>query len=216
MRPIVIIKNKKSDIARSWAEIVAEKMEFSIEESELETVEEMVESHDVALVVIGLDTRPSRKEVQHCLNMTRALRVPYIFVKNGQARFATIGMPVKRFEEEREKGPYCGSFARNFSSKVTIYKPKDYGSGAEHNIKAISNLLAKQQIIPTVVQCRHDSDGVELESISHDNDIVIIGASRDYGLDDILFGPKERKIIINATMPVMMVNPRGDLYPLCD
>jgi len=216
MRPIVIIRNRKIDIARRWAETVAAQMEFSIEEGELDTIEEMVESHDVALVVIGMDATPGRKEVQHCLDMTRSLRVPYIFVKSGEARFSTIGMPIKRFEEEREKGPYCGSFARNFSSKVTIYKPKDYGTGAERNIEAISGLLAKQDIVPSVVQCRHDSDGVELESLSHNDDVVIIGASRDYGLDDILFGPKERRIIINATMPVIMVNPRGDLYPLCD
>lgn len=216
MRPIVIIKNPKSDIARQWAMNVADKMGFSIEEGDLETIEEIVESRDAALVVIGINVNPSRGEVQHLLNLTRTLRVPYIFVKNGTAQFNTIGLPVKRFDEEREKAPYCGSFARYYSSCVTIYKPNDYGSGAARNIKAISDLLAKQDITPALVQCRHDSDNVELEAISHNDDIIIIGASRDYGLDDILFGPKERKVIIKAQMPVMVINPRGDLYPLCD
>lgn len=218
MRPIVIIKNKRSDIARQWADVVAKRMEFTIEDGELDTIEEMVESHDVALVVIGLDEKPSRKEVQHCLDMTRTLRVPYIFVKDGSkdARFERIGVPVKRFEEEKEKGPYCGSFARNFGSHVTMYQPNDYGSGARRNIGSIKELLDKQKIDVAISECRKDSDGVELEAVSHGDDLLIVGASRDYGLDDIFFGPKERKIIMTAPMPIMMINPRGDLYPLCD
>lgn len=216
MRPIVIIRNKRSDIARKWAEAVAEKMGFSIEEGELETIEEMVESHDVAIVVIGLDSKPARKEVQHYLDFTRSLRVPYIFVKSTEICFDRIGVPVKRFEEEKEKAPYCGSFARNFGSHVSIYQPNDYGSGARRNIDAIKGLLEKQEITPEIKTCKHDSDGVELESIGFGDNLIVIGASRDYGLDDILFGPKERKIIMTAAMPVMMINPRGDLYPLCD
>lgn len=216
MRPIVIIRNKRIDLARQWAEAVASRMEFSIEEGDLDTIEELVESHDVAIVVIGIDAKPDRREIQHCLDLTRSLRVPYVFVKNGSARFGNIGVPVKRFEEEKEKAPYCGSFARNFGSRVTIYQPNDYGSSARRNIDAIKVLLEKQGIKPEIKPCRHDSDGVELESLSFGDDMVIIGASRDYGLDDILFGPKERKIIIKSQMPVMVINPRGDLYPLCD
>lgn len=217
MRPIVIIRNQRSDTARRWAETVAARMEFSIEEGELVTIEEMVESHDVALVVIGLDDKPSRKEVQRCLDMTRSLRVPYIFVKGDtEARFERIGVPVKRFEEEREKGPYSGSFARNFGSIVTMYQPNDYGSGARRNINSIRELLEKQNIAVEVKECRKDSDNVEQEAIAFGDDLLIVGASRDYGLDDILFGPKERKVIMTAPMPVMVINPRGDLYPLCD
>jgi len=46
--------------------------------------------------------------------------------------------------------------------------------------------------------------------------IVLLSASRDYGLDDIIFGPKERHLIQKSTVPVLLVNPRGDLYALCD
>ena len=121
MRPIVIIRNKRIDLARQWAEAVASRMEFSIEEGDLDTIEELVESHDVAIVVIGIDAKPDRREIQHCLDLTRSLRVPYVFVKNDNARFGTIGVPVKRFEEEKEKAPYCGSFARNFGSHVEVF-----------------------------------------------------------------------------------------------
>ncbi len=48
------------------------------------------------------------------------------------------------------------------------------------------------------------------------HDLLILTASRDYGLDDLLFGPPERKAIQRALVPVMLVNPREDLFSLCD
>ena len=48
-----------------------------------------------------------------------------------------------------------------------------------------------------------------------DADIAIITASREYGLDDIIFGPKELHIIKKSEIPLMVLNPRGDLYVLC-
>ncbi len=47
-------------------------------------------------------------------------------------------------------------------------------------------------------------------------DMIVWTASRDYGLDDLLFGPAERKIILRSAVPVALLNPRGDLYSLCD
>jgi len=46
--------------------------------------------------------------------------------------------------------------------------------------------------------------------------MIIVSASRDYGLDDILFGPKEYHVVKKSDIPVLLVNPRGDLYALCD
>lgn len=47
-------------------------------------------------------------------------------------------------------------------------------------------------------------------------DLTIVSASREYGLDDLIFGSKERKILEKTTQPMLLVNPRGDLYALCD
>lgn len=48
------------------------------------------------------------------------------------------------------------------------------------------------------------------------HDLLVLTASRDYGLDDILFGPPERHAIRRSLVPVMLVNPRDDLFSLCD
>ena len=46
--------------------------------------------------------------------------------------------------------------------------------------------------------------------------IVLVSASRDYGLDDLIFGPNEYHLIRRSAVPLLLVNPRGDLYTLCD
>ncbi|MCQ2344201.1 MAG: universal stress protein [Paludibacteraceae bacterium] len=219
MRPVAVIsiENDALPTVRQVAATIANVMGFSVEEvgqDDLPLLDEWVECHDAALVVIGLDVKT---KIQPILDKTRGLRVPYLFVRIGQS-FACkhIALPVTRFLEDREKGPYCGSFARNFHSRITIFKPKDYGSAAEKNIESIGNLLATQDLKFDVVAGKKDSSGIELEAVASDCDLCIIGASRDYGLDDIVFGPKERKILKYAKIPVLVINPRGDLYPLCD
>lgn len=220
MRPITIIKshNQAQTSAEAAAGTIADRMGFAIDridEAECATLDEWVESHDSALVVIGVD---SHSRLQRYLDLTRGLRVPYIFVKPGQQFVCSvIGMGITRFEEDKEKGPYCGSLARYFGSRILIYRPHDYGTAAGRNIDAIAQLLRGQGLTPEIVDGRHDSSAIEAEA-AHNTavDLLIISASRDYGLDDIIFGPKERKIISRATVPVLVVNPRGDLYPLCD
>jgi hypothetical protein len=72
----------------------------------------------------------------------------------------------------------------------------------------------------TTIKGKKDSSKIEIEVASLNrytqNSILIISASRDYGLDDLIFGPKERKILKNIEIPTMLINPRGDLYALCD
>jgi hypothetical protein len=65
-----------------------------------------------------------------------------------------------------------------------------------------------------------DSFSVEKEAVARAQregyGVVIISASRDYGLDDLLLGPKELHLVRKSTVPLLLVNPRGDLYTLCD
>ena len=66
---------------------------------------------------------------------------------------------------------------------------------------------------------RKDSFKIEKEAMKKAVELqaglLMISASRDYGMDDILFGPKEQKVISKSTVPVMVINPRKDLYTLC-
>ena len=198
-------------------------MDFMVHEiglSDLNNIDTLVEEKDAALMIIGLN---SDKEIQNYLDKCRELRIPYIIVKNDipdNFDINNIILPITNLEEEREKGPFASSFARHFNCPITIYQPNDYGSKAATNIEAMKVLFNSFNLTYTTLKGKKNSSGIEFEAgllnRENANNILIISASRDYGLDDIIFGPKERKIIKNTNIPTMLINPRGDLYALCD
>ncbi len=222
MRPILQITNKNKT-SLYVANTIAERMDFIVEEiglSNLDNINTLIENKDAALLIIGLN---SDKEIQNYLNNCRELRIPYIFVKNeipNNFNIDNILLPITNLEEEREKGPFSSSFARHFNCPITIYQPNDYGSKATTNIEAIKVLFNSFSLKYEIIKGKKDSNGIEFEAgllnKNKSNSLLIISASRDYGLDDIIFGPKERKIIKNTNIPTMLINPRGDLYALCD
>lgn len=222
MRPILQIPNN-NNTSIYLANHIAQCMDFIVQEiqiSDLNNINTIVEEKDAALLIIGLN---SNKEIQNYLNKCRELRIPYIFVKDTlhpDFNIKNIILPITNLEEEREKGPFASSFARHFHCPISIYQPNDYGSKAITNIEAMKILFDSFSLKYTITKGKKDSSGIEFEigllNKNTPNNLLIISASRDYGLDDLIFGPKERKIIKNINIPTMLINPRGDLYALCD
>jgi len=181
-------------------------------------VADVLEQLDASLLVVELTNKLS---VQTYLDAFRALRIPYLFVRAGQKpNFEKVALPISFLIEDKEKGPFAAAFGRFFKSQLIIFQPKDYGTKALQNIDAIKTLLDSFQLNYEVRKASKDSNGVEREAAnwaaSGAAGLVLVSASREYGLDDLLFGSKERKMITRTNVPVMLINPRGDLYTLCD
>lgn len=181
-------------------------------------VADVVEQLDASLLVVELTNKLS---VQTYLDAFRALRIPYLFVRAGQKpNFEKVALPISFLIEDKEKGPFAAAFGRFFKSQLVIFQPKDYGTKALQNIDAIKTLLDSFQLNYEVRKASKVSNGVEREAAnwaaSGEAGLVLVSASREYGLDDLLFGSKERKMITRTNVPIMLINPRGDLYTLCD
>ena len=181
-------------------------------------VADVLEQLDASLLVVELTNKLS---VQTYLDAFRALRIPYLFVRAGQKpNFEKVALPISFLIEDKEKGPFAAAFGRFFKSQLIIFQPKDYGTKALQNIDAIKTLLDSFQLNYEVRKASKDSNGVEREAAnwaaSGEAGLVLVSASREYGLDDLLFGSKERKMTTNTNVPIMLINPRGDLYTLCD
>lgn len=181
-------------------------------------VADVLEQLDASLLVVELTNKLS---VQTYLDAFRALRIPYLFVRAGQKpNFEKVALPISFLIEDKEKGPFAAAFGRFFKSQLVIFQPKDYGTKALQNIDAIKTLLDSFQLNYEVRKASKDSNGVERETAnwaaSGEAGLVLVSASREYGLDDLLFGSKERKMITRTNVPIMLINPRGDLYTLCD
>lgn len=168
------------------------------------------------------------RTIQKHLNECRDERRPYVFVTPTMTikPLRRLLVPVSMLEEETYKAEICTYIARKTGAHIILLQANDYGSHARQNVnRIITHIKAVSQkscedISYEVCIARKDSFSLVREASERQrdfrHDLLILTASRDYGLDDILFGPPERKAIQQALVPVMLVNPREDLFSLCD
>lgn len=186
---------------------------------------------DIRLIECANDKRT----IQHHLDECREERRPYVFVTNTMTvkPLRRLLVPVSMLEEETYKAEICTYIARKTGAHIILLQANDYGSHARQNVNRIvthiekvnerlkaDNEAVQHPISYEIVIARKDSFKLVQESAERQrdfqHDLLILTASRDYGLDDILFGPPERKAIQRALVPVMLINPREDLFSLCD
>ena len=162
------------------------------------------------------------KLIRSLLKDCRELRIPYLFYKDSfpALDLTKVVLPVGFLEEELEKAQFAAAFGRFCGSEIKMLLANDYGSKAANNADKMKSLFDKFDFNYTLDKASKDSFKVEAESIEvaqqEGAGLIIVSASRDYGLDDILFGPKEYHVLKKSEIPVLLVNPRGDLYALCD
>ena len=223
MRLLFINDANTTDIRTQYAAFLAQALgKEMLTISELnEDYDEYIAANDIDILCIACTV--NRRTLQHYLDVCRTIRIPYLFLTDIQHPMLFIHhilMPVSMLEEEVYKGQICAHLARVTGASTTLLQAKDYGSKALKNTEKIQTLLDKFQLSHEALLARTDSFHVTAESCDRQRelhaDILILTASREYGLDDIFFGPPERKVLQHSQVPVMLVNPRGDLFSLCD
>ena len=186
-----------------------------------------------------IECENNARVIQKHLNDCREERRPYVFITNTMTvkPLHRLLVPVSMLEEETYKAEICTYLARKTGAHIILLQANDYGSHARQNVNRIvthiKKINEKLTSIPSPVTgnpsplityevciARKDSFKLIQEAAERQrdfrHDLLILTASRDYGLDDILFGPPERKAIQRALVPVMLINPREDLFSLCD
>ena len=144
---------------------------------------------------------------------------------------SNILVPVTMLEEEVYKAEICTYLARKTGAHLILLRANDYGSKAKQNTQRIithiqtiaertgDNITYEERV------AKGDSFHIHKELHTYTSlpfregtgiDLIILTASREYGLDDWLFGPPEQYVIRHSPVPVMLVNPRADLFSLCD
>ena len=226
MRKIFVLQEDYtlSETLSVWAKGLSEAFNHEIEtiiynpQDSSEQFAARIEEADASLVLIELT---NRGKSQLYLNLCSALRVPYLFVlPNVEFVAERLSLPITFLIEDKEKIPFASAFGRFCHSEIIVYKPKDYGDKAQETINQAQTLFDSFSLQYTIHQANKGSYDVESEAaiaaVGDNVDMVIISASREYGLDDIIFGSKEKKILKTAQAPILLINPRADLYALCD
>lgn len=190
-------------------------------DSKLGILSLICEELEVSFLFIQL-SEGKTKTIRAMLSDCRELRIPYLFYKDSfkALDLSRVILPIGFLEEELEKAQFAAAFGRFCGSEIKMLLANDYGSKAATNAQKMKDLFDKFDFKYSLDKATKDSFKVEVESIqvaeNYQAGLIIVSASRDYGLDDILFGPKEYHVVKKSDTPVLLVNPRGDLYALCD
>ena len=173
----------------------------------------------------------SRRGVQRVLDACREERRPYLVttpLTSNLSPLASILVPITMLEEEVYKAEICTYLARKTGAHLILLRANDYGSKAKRNTQRIITHIQTiaERTGETITYEERIAKGdsfhihkeLHLIASSPDNPIALtlLTASREYGLDDWLFGPPEQYVIRHSPVPVMLVNPRADLFSLCD
>lgn len=185
----------------------------------------------------------SKRAIQHVLDACRQERRPYVIITNEElgdqcnlntskeiertiveANLSAILVPVTMLEEEVYKAEICTYLARKTGAHLILLRANDYGSKAKRNIQRIITHIQTisertgETISYEEQVAKGDSFSIhkELHNYPSEHQLVLLTASREYGLDDWLFGPPEQYVIRHSNVPVMLINPRADLFSLCD
>lgn len=179
------------------------------------------EQHEISLLMVQKPPH-KRGKLTRMLKTLRNLRCPYLFLNKEDKplhRWSKILLPIGFLAEEKEKAQYAIAFGRWLDGKTTILVAKDYGNRANKNADSVISLFEKFGLDYTLKRGKKDSFGLDRYALKTAHreqfDLLIVSASRSYGLDDILFAPKEYHLLKDADVPILMVNPRADLYALC-
>ena len=183
----------------------------------------------------------SRRDIQAVLDACREERRPYVVIKddcsaqqsccsevqNGST-LSSILVPVTMLEEEVYKAEICTYLARKTGAHLILLRANDYGSKAKRNtqriITHIQTIAERTGERITYEERVAKGDSFHIHKELHQlpipdtqyPDLILLTASREYGLDDWLFGPPEQYVIRKSEVLVMLVNPRADLFSLCD
>jgi hypothetical protein len=176
----------------------------------------------------------SRRGVQRVLDACREERRPYLIttpLTSNLSPLTSILVPITMLEEEVYKAEICTYLARKTGAHLILLRANDYGSKAIKNTQRIIThiqTIAERTGEPITYEeriAKGDSFHIHkelpvLSSTLQGGDrgrlLILLTASREYGLDDWLFGPPEQYVIRHSQVPVMLVNPRADLFSLCD
>ena len=170
------------------------------------------------------EQRTKSKDISPTTDQTNQNSLDSWFLAPG----SSILVPVTMLEEEVYKAEICTYLARKTGAHLILLRANDYGSKAKRNTQRIITHIQTiaERTGETITYeervAKGDSFHIhkELHLIASSPDspiaLILLTASREYGLDDWLFGPPEQYVIRHSPVPVMLVNPRADLFSLCD
>ena len=187
-----------------------------------QTVARVAEEYDGIMMVLSSDKlKPKIQALQQS-------QIPFLFINGSSTnslRYDRIMLPVDYRKVMKDTSLWGSYFGRFNQSAIEVMnaneKNEDNRTMVGKNRKFIKQLLDKLQVEVVFSHALQGSFGLPFEALERCRadafNLMIIPASRHISLLDLMVGLPETKLIKQAgEIPVMCINPRRDMYILCD
>ncbi|WP_423128376.1 hypothetical protein [Gaoshiqia sp. Z1-71] len=187
-----------------------------------QTIDRIAEQYDgIMLVLTG-------EKIKTKLPALQQSQIPFLFVKGSDRDFLQynkVMLPVDFRKVMKDTSLWASYFGRFNQSSIEVMVAKDknneYGAMTKKNKRFIEELLFKLHLDVRFRTAQKGSFGLPFEALDRcredDCRLIIIPSSRHISLIDLMVGLPEKKIIQKAgNMPVLCINPKRDMYILCD
>ncbi|MEI6764709.1 MAG: universal stress protein [Bacteroidota bacterium] len=183
------------------------------------------------MMVAGFNAQGKEKNaffsLKSIINKFRELRIPILVVQDISHEgnmFQNIIMPVDFNKEAKEKSSWAGFFSKLNRSRIYLvsrtYRDPFFAAQIKNNLTSIKKLFDTAEVVfeeKNAGTIRGSIDRFALDFARANNgDMLILMATPERGIDDYFIGPPEKRIIAAARdIPVLLLNPRDDLYLPC-
>lgn len=185
-------------------------------------MDELADDYEAILVV----TRISRYKALS--KILRESPIPMLFIDENQTEigdYKQVVLPIDVRKESKDAILWSSYFARFNQSTVRVVsaadKAKENALSVAGNLLSLKNLFGKFNLRADYIKGEKGSLQIQFEALDvarHSNsDLLIILGSSYISVFDWLLGLPEKKILNRANgLPVLVINPRKDMYILCD
>ncbi|MBN1820223.1 MAG: hypothetical protein JXR31_06160 [Prolixibacteraceae bacterium] len=185
-------------------------------------IDPLVDEHEAILIILR------NKLFKNWASAVRISPVPFLFVNENQNSvpdYKKVVLPLDLRKESKDSVLWASYFARFNNSGINVLAAndniKDNIKSVQKNILMMKKLFTKFNIALKIFKGTSGSMKIQFEALelakSSGAEMIIILGSSYISFIDIFIGLPENKIIRNAgTLPVLLINPRRDLYIMCD
>ncbi|WP_299584210.1 hypothetical protein [uncultured Sunxiuqinia sp.] len=185
-------------------------------------IDRVAEQYDGVMLVL------TSEKLKAKLQALQVSQIPFLFVKGHtpeSLRYKKVMLPVDLRKVMKDTSLWASYFGRFNQADVTILgateKPKDHAKMIGKNLKFITQLFTKLLIDFQQTSTPKNSFGLPHRALEQCHkekyDLLIMPSSKNISLIDLLIGLPETKILKKAGhLPVLCINPKRDMYILCD
>lgn len=195
---------------------------LTLKGSLVQTIDRVAEEYDAIMMI--LPTQNLKPKIQ----ALQSSQIPFLFVGDSNAvslRYDRVLLPVDYRKVMKDTSLWASYFGRFNQSAIEVFCSREHNEEnrvmVKKNRKFIEQLLYKLQVDVEFKDAEKGGFGLPIEALNRAKDeaynLMIIPASQHVSLLDLLFGLPETKLLRQAgNIPVLCINPKRDMYILCD